>query len=145
MDKLIKKIAYLTVIVFTVIAIAFSLILMFTGSPKVLIFSLNLSLYFTYFMCLVAIVLIFFLVFGQIASNKKQLIRTLLLGLGVVAIFLVCYWGASSTVSEIGLRIGVSETAYKWVGAMLNFTYITFLGVILAFVGTLIYVKIKNK
>lgn len=141
MEKLIRKITNIAIVGLTVVAIAISLILMFSGSPL----ALDISLYLTYFMCLVAIVIILFFVIMQLAANMKQLIRALILGIAIVAVFFVCYLTASTEVSEIGLRVGVSATVYQWIGAMLSFTYIAFLGVILAFIGTLIYVKIKNK
>lgn len=106
--------------------------------------SLNITFIITYIMIILAIAAIILFAVFQIVSNKKQLIRTLIMLLIASTIVLVAYFLASSELSDIALRLEVRPSIYKWVGTALNVTYLTFLGVILAFFGSVIYVKIKN-
>lgn len=106
--------------------------------------SLNLTFVITYVMIILAIASIILFAVFQIVSDKKKLIRTLIMLVIAAAIVLVAYFIAPSELSDIALRLEVGPTAYKWVGTALNVTYFTFLGVILAFISSIIYVKIKN-
>jgi hypothetical protein len=88
--------------------------------------------------------IIFFAIF-QFLSDKKQITRTLLLLVIAIVIVLIAYFLAPTELSEVALRSEVNESAFRWVGTALNVTYITFFGVILAFLGSIVYVNIKNK
>ena len=61
-----------------------------------------------------------------------------------IVIVLIAYLAASPELSEKALKLEVSESVYKWSGALLNMAYILLAGVIAAFFGTIIYSKLKK-
>ncbi len=142
MEKSIKRITNIILIVIAAVAIVAGFFVAFKGEESQM--GMDISMYLTYAMVLVAIVLILVFAFAQIASNKKQLISTLIMLAVVAVIVFVCYLIAPSELSDVAKRVGVSENIYRWVGASINFAYITFAGVIVALLGSMIYMKIKK-
>ena len=149
MEKLIRKITNIAVIALAGSAGLFGLYVMFTGSAlevgKPTPIGLDAAFYLTYLMIFIGVALI--LVFGglQIASSKKQIIRTLIVVVIAVSVFLVCYLIAPTELSVVAERVGITESAYRWVGASLNLAYVMFAGLILTFLGMNVYMKIKNR
>ena len=140
MDKLIKKIANISVLIITIAAISASFIYLFSEKEAALNWCFNI-LYLL--VILVVLLLVLFAVIG-IFSNKKQLFKTLILLCFCAVLIVIGYFLAPSELSDIALRLEVAPAIYKWVGTAVNVTYFTFLGVILAFISSIIYVKIIN-
>ena len=144
MEKLIKRITNGAVMALAAVAVVAGLVVAFTykegTSPK----GLDVSFVVIYVLLCVSIAAIILFVIMQLLSNKKQLMSALVLLAVCAVIVLVSYFIAPRELSEVAVRIGVSEGIYKWIGAGLNIAYITFAGVIIAFIGSLVYVKIKN-
>lgn len=144
MEKLIKRIANGAIIVLAAVAVIAGLIVAFKGgeSPN----GLDASFYVIYILICIAILLIGLFAVMQGISNKKQMLSTLILLAVCAVIVLVSYFLASSSqMSEVAIKVGVSESVYRWAGTALNIAYITFTGVVIAFVGSLVYVKMKNR
>ena len=150
MEKLIRRITNIAVIVLTGITGVFGLYVMFNGdkfevgglqNPM----AMDIAFYLMYLMFFIGVALI--LVFGlmQIISSKKLIIMTMGLIVAAVAVFGICYWLAPNELSEAAMRMGISEGAYKLVGAMLNFVYAMVIALASTFVGMLVYTKIKNR
>ena len=145
MEKLIKKSATIGVFILAAIAACASLyFVLFKDAAIESMGILNITFYITYLMIILSIAAIIFFAIFQILSDKKQITRTLLLLVIAIVIVLIAYFLAPTELSEVALRSEVNESAFRWVGTALNVTYITFFGVILAFLGSIVYVNIKN-
>jgi RNA polymerase subunit RPABC4/transcription elongation factor Spt4 len=145
MEKSMKKIRMITnivIITLSALGVVAGLMVVMTGGMSEIAKDMVLSV--TSAMAAIAIILILAFTVIQLASNVKQLIKTLIGLAVVVAVFLLCYVIAPTEMSDIAIKIGISESLYRWVGAMLYFGYIIFAGVIIALIGSLVYVKIKN-
>ena len=145
MDKLIRKITSIGVLIIAAVAGLASLyFVLIKDANTEFMGSLDLTFYITYAMIVLVIAAIVFFAIFQILNDKKQIVKTLILLAIVAVVVIVAYFLAPVELSNLALRLEVSPTAYKWVGTALNVTYITFLGVMAAFLGTILYVKIKN-
>ena len=154
MEKLIKKITNGTVMALAAVAVVAGLMVAFSGikDPSDLLLpkysgtntALGSSFSIIYILMCISIAAIVFFVIIQLLSTKKQMMNALVLLAVCAVIVLVSYFIAPRELSEVAMRIGVSEGIYKWIGAGLNIAYIAFGGVIIAFIGSLVYVKIKN-
>ncbi|MCL2131189.1 MAG: hypothetical protein FWH36_01850 [Lentimicrobiaceae bacterium] len=146
MDKLIRKIANISVAVLAVIAAGAGLYVAIKGKEFAKMHQgyLDVSLYITYILLIAILVVLVFFVIVQVFSGKKTMISALLLLAAGAAITLCSHFFASEKLSEVAMRVGVSESVYRWAGTGLIATYIVFGGVILAFLGSLIYIKIKK-
>jgi len=140
MEKLIKRITNIAIIIVAGIAVVTGLVVGFTKSQT----NLDISMYLTYILLFIGIVLIAAFALIQVASSKKQLISALIMLVIAAAVFLVCYVIAPSELSDVAKRVDVSESVYRWIGAALNFAYIVFGILIVAFLGSFVYMKIKN-
>ena len=142
MDKLVKKISNGVLLVLTTIAVVAGLIVAFKdGSSS----GLDTSFSIIYALLCIAILLILFFAVTQMLSNKKQVIATLIMLAVCAVIILVSYLVSPSELSEVAIKVGVSEGIYKWVGTALNIAYIAFIGLICALIGSIVYIKIKNR
>jgi hypothetical protein len=149
MEKLIRRITNIAVIALTGVTGVFGLYVMFNGdkfqvggeNPM----AMDIAFYLMYLMFFIGVALI--LVFGlmQIISSKKLIIMAMALIVAAVAVFGVCYWLAPNELSEVAMRMGITEGAYKLVGAMLNFVYAMVIALGSTFLGMLVYTKIKNR
>jgi len=147
MDKLIKRTVNITVLVLAVIAAVAGLYAALKGGKFLLEnpMSINISFYITYILFFAILAMLVFFVVVQVFSNKKTMIATLALLVGAVVITLFSYFVLAGTeLSEVAQRVDVSETVYRWAGTGLIVAYIVFFGVIAAFLGSWIYVKIKK-
>jgi hypothetical protein len=145
MEKSIKRITNIVLIVLTAVAVVAAFIIPFTAKESASReMSLNIGSIMLYILAIDAIVLIIVFAVAQVISNKKQLLKTLILLAIVAVIVLVSYLLAPSDLSEVAALIEVSESVYKWIGAAINVAYVAFAGVILALAGSLIYTKIKK-
>lgn len=145
MDKIIKKIVTIGALALAVVAACASLyFVLFKDAAVESMGVLNITFYITYFMIILIIAAIIFFAIFQILSDKKQIVRTLVLLAIAVVIVLIAYFLASAELSDVAQRLEVNESAYKWVGTALNVAYITFFGVIASFIGSIIYVNIKR-
>lgn len=145
MEKSIKRITNSILIALTLIAVVAAIIIPFTGEESgSRDLTMNIGAIGMYILGIIAIVLIIVFAVAQIASSKKQLLKTLILLAGVAIIVLISYFIAPSDLSDVAIKIGVSESVYKWVGAGVNVAYVAFIGVVLAFIGSFIYIKIKK-
>jgi hypothetical protein len=145
MDKLVRRIVNIAVIVLAVIATIAGLYVAIKGTDYAKESStLDISFYISYILFFAILAMLVFFVVLQVLSSKKSIISTLVL-LGIAAVItLISYALADNQLSDVALRIGVSESVYKWTGAGLNITYIVFFGVIAAFLGSAVYTKIKK-
>ena len=105
---------------------------------------LDFSFYMLYTLLGLSIAIILFFLVTQVIADKKQLIRFGLLIALAIVIILVAYLPASSELSAKAIQLEVGEGMYKWIGGILNMTYILLGGVIVAFFGTIIYAKLKK-
>ena len=140
MDTLIKKIINIALIVIGLTVAASSVIYLINESQAAMSFS------FIVLYCMLAavfIVLLFFTIL-RVFSDKKQIIKTVLLLAAFAVIIIIGYVIAPSELSEVATRLEVSSTVFKWVGTSINVVYFAFLGVILAFLGSSIYIKLKK-
>jgi hypothetical protein len=146
MEKLIKRIVNAVVVVLAVIAAVAGLYVAFKGGnfAREHQGTLNISFYISYILFFAILAVLVFFVVLQVFSSRKTIISTLILLVGAVVITLFSYMLAGSELSDVALRVGVSEAVYKWTGTGLIVAYIVFIGVIAAFLGSLIYVKIKK-
>ena len=146
MDKLIRKIINITVVALAVVATTAGLYIALKGNEFAVEHQtgLNISFYITYILFFAILAMIVFFVIVQVFSNKKSMVQTLILLAICVVITLFSYWIAPKELSDVAMRIGISENIYKWAGAGLNIVYLVFTGVIVAFLGTFIYTKIKK-
>jgi hypothetical protein len=144
MEKLIKRISNGIIIVLAAVAVIAGLIVAFTFKEGTMPKGLDASFVVIYILLCVSIALIVCFAIAQMLSSKKQIVRTLVLLAVCAVIVLVSYFVAPKELSDVAVRIGVSEGVYQWVGAALNIAYIAFFGVVLAFIGSLVYIKIKN-
>lgn len=142
MEKMIRRITNIIIIALTAIAFVASLFVAFTSGESAM--ALNTAAIILYVMAIIAILMIIVFAVAQIASSKKQMIKTLIMLAIVVVIVLISYFAAPAELSEVAVRVGVSESAYKWIGAAVNVAYIAFIGVIVALLGSFIYIKIKK-
>ena len=160
MEKLVRRIGNIYVIVIAFIAVVFAFIATFNmngaGSVAELQAANNTTaltaLNVTYSLLVYALIgmslllIVAFLII-QVVSNKKQAISTLIL-LGVSAlVVLVAYLLAPkeiTAVDEVALRVGISNGLFVWVSTLMNIVWIVFIGVIAAIVGSLVYVKIRK-
>ncbi len=140
MDTLIKKITNIALIAIGLLAAASSITYLLVKANV----AMNLSFYILYAMlAAVIIVLLSFTIF-RIFTDKAQIIKTAILLVAFAAIIIIGYIIAPSELSEIATRLEVSTFVFKWVGTAINVVYIIFLGVIAAFIGSLIYIKLKK-
>jgi hypothetical protein len=155
MEKLVKRITNGIILALAAIAVIAGLVVAFSGiskDPSDLLLpefsgvstALGSSFRIIYVLTCVSILLIIFFAITQILSNRKQLVSTLIMLAICAVIVLVSYFVAPKELSEVAMKVGVSVGIYQWAGTILNIAYIVFAGVILAFIGSLIYVKIKN-
>ena len=105
---------------------------------------LNFSMTMLYVLIGVAIALILVFLILQVIADKKQLVRFGLLLLIAVGVVLIAYLTASSQLSEKAALLEISQSVFKWSGALINMAYILLGGVVAAFFGTIIYTKLKN-
>ena len=105
---------------------------------------LSFSMTLMYILIGVAIALILCFLIMQVASDRKKLIRFGLLLLIAVGVVLIAYLTASSQLSEKAVKLEISQSIFKWSGALINLAYILVGGVIVAFFGTIIYSKLKK-
>ena len=105
---------------------------------------LSFSMTLMYILIGVAIALILCFLIMQVASDRKKLIRFGLLLLIAVGVVLIAYLTASSQLSEKAVKLEISQSIFKWSGALINMAYILLGGVIVAFFGTIIYSKLKK-
>jgi uncharacterized membrane protein len=148
MDKLIKRIVNIAVIVLAVVAAVAGLYIALKGGKfaKNNPTSLNISFYITYIMFFAILALLAFFVILQVFSSKKTMITTfILLAVGAVITLFSYYALADAQLSDVALKVGVSETIYRWSSTGLYVSYIVFFGVIAAFLGSLIYINIKKR
>jgi hypothetical protein len=160
MEKLIKKVANILIIVLSAIALIAGLVAAFKGGGKSLEklllpsnkdlyaslnTTLNISFNITYIFLFAILAMLAFFVIMQVFSTRKTMIRTLIL-LAVAAVIIVLSYipASSAELSDVALQLKISEGVYKWAGTALNITYIVFFGVILAFLGSFVYTKIKK-
>ena len=145
MDKLVKRIVNITALTLAVIATLSGLYVATKGADvaKTSV-NLDISFYITYIMLFVILAMLVFFVVMQVVSNKKTMITTLALLVVAAVITLFSYLIASSELSDVAVRIDVSEAMYRLSGTLLNIAYIVFIGVIAAFAGSFIYTKIKK-
>ena len=150
MEKTIKRITNIIIIVLTAIAVIAAILIPFTAAttPEAVSASREMSLSIgaigMYILLIIALVSIVAFAFFQVASNKKQLISMLIL-LGVVAaIVLLSYIFASSELSKVASTVGISEGLYKWIGTGVNVAHFAFAGVLFAWIGSFVYIKIKK-
>ncbi|NLJ82327.1 MAG: hypothetical protein GX330_04285 [Bacteroidales bacterium] len=140
MDTLIKKITNIALIAIGLLAAASSITYLLVKANV----AMNLSFYILYAMlAAVIIVLLSFTIF-RIFTDKAQIIKTAILLVAFAAVIIIGYIIAPSELSEIATRLEVSTFVFKWVGTAINVVYIIFLGVIAAFIGSLIYIKLKK-
>ena len=145
MNTLIKKIINIGIGLLAAIAVLSSLYFVIIKDANTEVMgSLNVTFMITYVMRLIALAAIILFAIFQTVSDKKKIVRAVILLAIAAVIILIAYFIAPSTLSDVALRLEVAPTIYKWVGTALNVTYITFFGVIAAFLGSIIYVKIKN-
>ncbi|MDR1458946.1 MAG: hypothetical protein LBI60_01865 [Bacteroidales bacterium] len=140
MEKLIRRITNIVVIALAAIAIITGLIVMLTGNKTIL----DISILITGMMAFIAIILILVFAILQIASNPKQLVSALILLAVNAAIFLLCYLTSPDTMSNIAIQLDLTLTVYKFVCAAIYYTGIVLAGVIVALVGSIIYVNVKK-
>ena len=140
-----KKLRMLSNIILLVLGLAavFSCMIFAMGSQSSQ-GSLSFSMTILYILIGLAIALILFFMISQVISDKKRLISFgLLLVVGIIVI-VVAFLMAGSELSDVAIRLDVSKGLFKWSGTLLNMAYIMLVGVIAAFLGTLIYSKLKN-
>jgi hypothetical protein len=106
--------------------------------------ALDISLFITYIMAFIGIILILVFAILQIASNPKQLIRALVLLAVNAAIFLLFYLIAPDEMSDVAKGLGKSLTTYKLVYASIHYTLVVLAGVFVALIGSLIYINVKK-
>jgi TRAP-type C4-dicarboxylate transport system permease small subunit len=145
MEKLIRRIANIALLVVAGIAVFAVLYAIVKGDKFAETSqSLDISLYIMYALLVVVLAILTFFVVVQTISSKKTMIQSLvILGVGGI-IILFSYLISSSELSDIAMKMEVSEAAYRWTGAGLIMMYILFVGVILAFIGSLLYTKFKK-
>jgi TRAP-type C4-dicarboxylate transport system permease small subunit len=143
MEKLVKKITNVAVIVLSAVAViaGFMVAIKGNGATK----GLDASFSIIYILLCIALLLIVLFAVMQIVSSKKQIVRTLILLAACVVIVLISYFIAPTELSDVAVKVGVSQSIYKWIGTALNVAYIVFAGVVIAFLGSLVYIKIKNR
>ncbi len=101
MEKSIKRITNIILIALTLLAVIASIIIPFTGEESASReLTMNMGAIGMYILAIIAIMLIVVFAVTQVASNKKQLFRTLLLLAGVAVIVLISYFLASSDLNE---------------------------------------------
>ena len=105
---------------------------------------LSFSMTLLYILIGVAIALILCFLIMQVASDRKKMVRFGLLLLIAVGVVLIAYLTASSQLSEKAVKLEISQSIFKWSGALINMAYILLGGVIVAFFGTIIYSKLKK-
>lgn len=140
MDKLIKKSANIAVLIIAFASSLAALIYNINDSET----TLNWCFYIVYFMVITVFVLLLLFSGIEIFSEKKRIVKTSILFVLCAVIVLLAYFIAPSDISEVGLRLNVSQSVYKWVGAGINVAYISFFGVVATLIGFMIFVKIKN-
>jgi hypothetical protein len=140
MEKSIKRITKVIIIVLSAIVILTGISVMVTGNKIVL----DISLSITYIMAFIAVILILAFAILQITSNPKQLIRALILLAVNAVIFLFFYLISPDVMSDVAKRIGLTITAYKLVWASVHYTGVILAGVFVSLIGSLIYINVKN-
>ena len=150
MEKTIKRITNIIILALTAIAVVAAILIPFTPATTLDTvsasreMSLSIGAIGMYILIIIALALIVVFALFQVASNKKQLINMLVLLAGVTVIVLISYFIAPAEPSEVAVKVGVKSGLYQWIGAGVNVTYFAFVGVILAWVGSFVYVKIKK-
>lgn len=140
--KKLRSICNIILLVVGVLAAIACLIFAMGDESKTGMLSFSMSLLYVMIGAAIALILLFLII--QVLSDKKQLIRFGLLVAIAIVIVLIAYLAASPELSEKALKLEVSESVYKWSGALLNMAYILLAGVIAAFFGTIIYSKLKK-
>jgi len=149
MEKLIRKITNSIIIAIAGGAGLCGLYVVFAcgdirrGDPTPL--SMDMAFFLTYVLIFTGAALV--LVFGimQIVASKRRIIGTLIIAVIAVLTFLICYWVAPTEMSEVAIRMDMTESTYKWVGASLNLAYVMVAALVLTFIGMQIYIKIKDR
>lgn len=140
MDTLIKKISNIALLFIGVLVAVSSLIYLFNESDT----AMSLSFYVLYGMLAAVIIVLLFFTLIRIFFDKKQIIKTSILLVVFAIIISIGYIIAPSELSEVASSLEISTSVYKWVGTSINVVYFAFLGVIIAFVGSFIYIKLKK-
>ena len=145
MEQMIKKTTIGILITLTVVAVVATIIIPFAEDNSTWMkISLNVGMIGVYILAISTIGTIIVFAVKNIAINKKQLRRTLTVLSAVIVIALMSYLFASSELSETAVKAGTNPTLYKWIGAAVNMTYVAFVGVAIAGVGSFIYGKFKK-
>ena len=145
MEKLIKRIVNITTLTLAVIATLSGLYVATKGADAAKTsVNLDISFYITYIMLFVILAMLAFFVVSQVFASKKTMIRTLILLAFCAVITLFSYLVSSEVLSDTAMKLDISVNIYRWAGTALNISYIALTGVILAFLGTFIYTKIKK-
>ena len=105
---------------------------------------LDFSMTLLYILIGVAIALILFFLIMQVIADRKKMIRFGMLLLIAVGVVLIAYLAASPELTEKAIKLEISQSVFKWSGALINMAYILLGGVIVAFFGTIIYSKLKK-
>jgi len=150
MEKLIRKITNAVIIAIAGTAGLLGMYVVFKGADTVNLvayapIAMDATFYLMYFLAIIGAALILGFGILQIISSKAQIIKTLVIAVVAVVVYWLCYLIAPAELSETAMKIGITEGAYKLVGAMLNFVYVMFLGVVFTFFGMYVYTKIKNR
>ncbi len=147
MERLLKKVTNIAVICMAALALVAAFGMLFVdekANPGNFSIFLDISFYLTYAMIfIVMLAMVGFTIF-QISSDKKQIVNTLILTGIAVVVILVAFVLAPTELSEVAQRVGITEGVYKWAGVLMNMAYIVFGGVIVAMLGTFVYIKLKK-
>jgi cytochrome c biogenesis factor len=145
MDKLVKRIVNATTLALAAVATITGLYVAFKGEDFARkSATLDASFYITYILFFVILAMLAFFVIMQVFSSKKTMISTFVLLVIAAIIALFSYIFADKELSKVALDLDISESIYRLAGTLLNFAYIVFFGVILAFLGSFVYTKIKK-
>ena len=145
MEQMIKKTIIGILFTLTAVAVVATIIIPFAEDNSTWMkISLNVGMIGVYILAISAIGAIIAFAVKNIAIDKKQLFRTLTILSAVIVIALMSYLFASSELSETAVKAGTNPTLYKWIGAAVNMTYVAFMGVAIAGVGSFIYGKFKK-
>ena len=146
MDKIIKRTINIIALTLAIIATVSGLYIALKGKEFAIEHQtgLNISFYITYILLFAILAMLVFFIIVQVFSSKKSMISTLILLAICAVITFFSYIAASDVLSDVAIKIDVSTGIYRWAGTALNISYIVFSGVILAFLGTFIYTKIKK-
>jgi len=145
MEKLIRRIASIILLAVAGIGVLAVLYAIVKGDEFAKTAScLDISLYIMYALLIIVLAILAFFVVLQISTSKKTAIKSLTILFAGAVIIAISYLISSSQLSDVAMKMEVSEMAYRWTGAGLIMVYILFIGVILTFIGSLLYTKFKK-